>query len=106
MLLGCTLLVSLPLEAQETKYTLVAVFAHPDDERIVGPLLARYAREGHEVYLVIATDGRKGVREHAGVPAGDSCGRQSAGGALRRSAVGYPCTYFARPRGCWPGVFC
>ncbi|MBI2402262.1 MAG: PIG-L family deacetylase [Gemmatimonadetes bacterium] len=72
MLLGCTLLVSLPLEAQQTKHTLVAVFAHPDDERIVGPLLARYAREGHEVYLVIATDGRKGVREHAGVPAGES----------------------------------
>jgi LmbE family N-acetylglucosaminyl deacetylase len=48
------------------------VFAHPDDERIVGPLLARYAREGHDVHLVIATDGRLGVREHAGVPAGDS----------------------------------
>jgi len=58
--------------AQTTRHTLVAVFAHPDDERIVGPLLARYAREGHEVYLVIATDGRKGVRDHAGIPAGDS----------------------------------
>lgn len=61
-----------PLEAQQGRRTLVAVFAHPDDERIVGPLLARYAREGHEVHLVIATDGSKGVREHAGVPAGDS----------------------------------
>ena len=50
--------------------TLMAVFAHPDDERIVGPLLARYAREGHRVYLVIATDGSKGVTEHAGIPAG------------------------------------
>ena len=58
--------------AQTTRHTLVAVFAHPDDERIVGPLLARYAREGHEVFLVIATDGRKGVRDHAGIPAGDS----------------------------------
>jgi LmbE family N-acetylglucosaminyl deacetylase len=58
--------------AQTTRHTLVAVFAHPDDERIVGPLLARYAREGHDVYLVIATDGRKGVRDHAGIPAGDS----------------------------------
>ena len=58
--------------AQAGRHTLVAVFAHPDDERIVGPLLARYAREGHDVYLVIATDGSKGVREHAGVPAGDS----------------------------------
>ena len=58
--------------AQTGRHKLVAVFAHPDDERIVGPLLARYAREGHDVYLVIATDGSKGVREHAGVPAGDS----------------------------------
>jgi LmbE family N-acetylglucosaminyl deacetylase len=65
--------------AQTGSRTLVAVFAHPDDERIVGPLLARYAREGHEVYLVIATDGSKGVREHAGVPAGDSLARVRAG---------------------------
>ncbi|MGH7664865.1 MAG: PIG-L deacetylase family protein [Gemmatimonadaceae bacterium] len=71
-LIGGTLLVPLAVEAQQTRRTLVAVFAHPDDERIVGPLLARSAREGHEVYLVIATDGRKGVREHAGIPAGDS----------------------------------
>jgi LmbE family N-acetylglucosaminyl deacetylase len=60
-----------PLHGQQTG-TVVAVFAHPDDERIVGPLLARYAREGHDVHLVIATDGRKGVTEHAGIPAGDS----------------------------------
>jgi LmbE family N-acetylglucosaminyl deacetylase len=72
VLIVSTLPVSAPLEAQQTTRTLLAVFAHPDDERIVGPLLARYAREGHDVYLLIATDGRKGVREHAGVPAGDS----------------------------------
>lgn len=72
LLLGCTLLAPASLGAQQSGRTLVAVFAHPDDERIVGPLLARYAREGHDVYLVIATDGSKGVREHAGVPAGDS----------------------------------
>ncbi len=64
--------------AQAGGRTLVAVFAHPDDERIVGPLLARYARDGHDVYLVIATDGSKGVREHAGVPAGDSLARVRA----------------------------
>jgi LmbE family N-acetylglucosaminyl deacetylase len=72
VLVVSTLSASAPLEAQQTRRSLVAVFAHPDDERIVGPLLARYAREGHDVYLLIATDGRKGVREHAGVPAGDS----------------------------------
>lgn len=71
-LLGGMGLVTGPVEAQQTRPDLVAVFAHPDDERIVGPLLARYAREGHDVHLVIATDGGKGVREHAGIPAGDS----------------------------------
>jgi len=67
--------------APTSRHTLVAVFAHPDDERIVGPILARYAREGHDVYLVIATDGRKGVREHAGIPAGDSLAQVRAGEA-------------------------
>src|SRR6187455_224131 len=36
--------------------TLVAVFAHPDDESAASPLLARYAREGVKVHLIIATD--------------------------------------------------
>jgi LmbE family N-acetylglucosaminyl deacetylase len=49
---------------------LLAVFAHPDDERVIGPLLSRFGREGREVHLVIATDGSKGVRDHAGIPAG------------------------------------
>ena len=58
------------LRAQPSSGTIMAIFAHPDDERIVGPILARYAREGRQVFLVIATDGSKGVREHAGIPAG------------------------------------
>jgi LmbE family N-acetylglucosaminyl deacetylase len=49
---------------------VLAVFAHPDDERVVGPLLSRLGREGREVHLVIATDGSKGVRDHAGIPPG------------------------------------
>jgi LmbE family N-acetylglucosaminyl deacetylase len=49
---------------------VIAAFAHPDDERVIGPLLSRMGREGREVHLVIATDGSKGVREHAGIPAG------------------------------------
>ena len=49
---------------------VLAAFAHPDDERVVGPLLARLAREGREVHLVIATDGSKGVTAHGGIPAG------------------------------------
>jgi LmbE family N-acetylglucosaminyl deacetylase len=51
---------------------LLAAFAHPDDERVIGPLLSRLRREGREVHLVIATDGSKGVRDHAGIPAGQA----------------------------------
>lgn len=59
----------LSAHAQRTAPVL-AVFAHPDDERIVGPLLSRLAREGRETHLVIATDGAKGVRDFAKIPAG------------------------------------
>ena len=50
----------------------MAVFAHPDDETTAAPVLARYAREGVRVYLVITTDGRYGATDHSGIPAGDS----------------------------------
>ncbi len=50
--------------------TVLGVFAHPDDEVVLGPLPARYAREGAAVRLAFATDGSEGVREHAGIPAG------------------------------------
>lgn len=60
--------------------TLVAVFAHPDDETHVAPMLARYAREGARVLLVIATDGRRGANRHAGIPAGDSLAKVRAEG--------------------------
>jgi LmbE family N-acetylglucosaminyl deacetylase len=49
---------------------ILAVFAHPDDERVIGPLLSRLAREGRETHLVIATDGSQGIRDFAGIPAG------------------------------------
>ena len=55
--------------AEETR-TLLAVFAHPDDETLVGPLLAAYARRGVRVQLAIVTDGEKGTQAHAGIPAG------------------------------------
>ena len=58
--------------------TLVAVFAHPDDETLVAPALARYAREGVRVVLVIATDGRRGANAHARIPAGDSLAKVRA----------------------------
>ena len=37
-----------------------------------GILLSCSRESSNEVYLVIATDGRFGVTEHAGIPAGDS----------------------------------
>ncbi|MFK5973118.1 MAG: PIG-L family deacetylase [Flavobacteriaceae bacterium] len=40
---------------------IMAVFAHPDDEISIGPILTKYAREGSKVYLVTATDGRYGT---------------------------------------------
>ena len=50
---------------------LLAIFAHPDDEASVAPVLAKYASEGVRVYLAVATDGRLGVSPHAGFAAGD-----------------------------------
>ena len=54
----------------QTRRPIVAVFAHPDDERVIGPLLSKLARERRETHLVIATDGSKGIRDFAGIPAG------------------------------------
>jgi len=61
--------IPLSAEAQPGRPVL-AVFAHPDDERVIGPLLSRLAREGRETHLVIATDGSQGVRDFAKIPAG------------------------------------
>lgn len=61
-----------PSPESVSKKVILAVFAHPDDETTVTPVLAKYAEEGHDVYLAIATDGRYGVTAHAGIPAGDS----------------------------------
>lgn len=55
-------------------HSILAVFAHPDDETSVGPMLARYAREGHAVYLVSVTSGQKGVRPDYGLAKGDELG--------------------------------
>ena len=70
-LIALTLAALIPISTQaQVKRPIVAVFAHPDDERVIGPLLSRLAREGRETHLVIATDGAKGVRDFARIPAG------------------------------------
>ena len=49
------------VEAPATKIeTILAILAHPDDEMMASPLLARYAREGATVHLAAVTDGRWG----------------------------------------------
>ena len=60
-----------PLTARaQSRGPIVAIFAHPDDERVIGPLLSRLARERRETHLVIATDGSQGTRDFAHIPAG------------------------------------
>ena len=54
----------------QARRPVVAVYAHPDDERVIGPLLSRLAREGRETHLIIATDGSQGVTDFAKIPAG------------------------------------
>jgi len=61
--------------AAADKPAILAVFGHPDDEQMVSGALARYAKAGHPVYLAIITSGQKGVRPHAGIPAGEALAR-------------------------------
>ena len=75
-----------PAPANSTR-TLVAIFAHPDDETIVAPALARTARDGARVYVVIATDGRLGASKHFGLPPGDSLAAVRAGEARCSAAA-------------------
>ena len=64
--------------------TLVVLAAHADDEVPVAPILARYAREGVQVYLIIATDGFAGAGQQGHIPrpettvAGEDLVRQRA----------------------------
>jgi LmbE family N-acetylglucosaminyl deacetylase len=61
-----------------TPKTILVVLAHPDDETLTGPLLAKYGRQGIWVQLVIVTDGEKGVFPHAGIPAGPALAKVRA----------------------------
>jgi len=51
---------------------LVALLAHRDDEAPVAPILARYAREGVQVYLIIASNGDQGAGQQGHIPRPDS----------------------------------
>jgi LmbE family N-acetylglucosaminyl deacetylase len=49
-----------PAAAQGRPRTIVALLAHADDETAASPVLARYAREGVQVHLIVASDGSAG----------------------------------------------
>lgn len=51
---------------------ILAVFAHPDDESTVSPILSKYVREGAKVHLVIVTDGRYGTNDFHDHEAGET----------------------------------
>jgi len=57
----------------EKKKNILFIGAHPDDETAIGEVLSKYARLGHQVYVIIATDGKDGTRVTK-IPAGDSLG--------------------------------
>src|ERR1051325_5748450 len=46
--------------AQNRPRTIVVLLAHADDESAAGPALARYAREGVQVQMIVVTDGSGG----------------------------------------------
>jgi LmbE family N-acetylglucosaminyl deacetylase len=53
----------------EKRNVMVAVVAHPDDEAAIAQLLVKYGKT-NKVYVIIATDGRYGVKP--GFPTGDA----------------------------------
>lgn len=60
------------VSAQDSTRTIVAVLAHADDEAPIGPILARYAREGVHVHIIIASDGMQGAGSNGFIPRADS----------------------------------
>jgi LmbE family N-acetylglucosaminyl deacetylase len=59
------------LQESSVRHTLLAIYAHPDDELLTGAVLAHYAKAGVTVQVVIATDGSLGTTDFAKIPAGE-----------------------------------
>ena len=60
LVVGFMAMTPTPVASQNRPRVLVALLAHADDETAASPVLARYAREGVQVHLIIASDGSAG----------------------------------------------
>jgi N-acetylglucosamine malate deacetylase 2 len=67
----CILLAMASFGQSLSSRTILAIFAHPDDENMIGSVLSKLARQGNKVYVLIATDGKYGTRVSK-IPEGDS----------------------------------
>ncbi len=74
LLTMCWIMLIPKANGQQKAKTILGIFPHPDDENMIGDVLAKYARQGHQVYVIIATDGKDGTRVTK-IPAGDSLGK-------------------------------
>ena len=73
LLTSCFFLGASSVTNRVAQKTILTVVAHPDDEMAIGDVLVKYRRLGYKVYVIIATDGKEGVRVTS-IPAGDSLG--------------------------------
>lgn len=81
----CILMIPLFAISQKVKpKTILVVLAHPDDETAIGAVITKLTKES-KVILLTATDGRYGVRQHAGNIKGDSLA------AVRRNELQCSC---------------
>ena len=70
---------------EETPGIVLAVYAHPDDADVgCGGTLARWAKAGSAVHLVVCTDGGKGTTDPAVEPARAGARRGPASSSRRR----------------------
>jgi pimeloyl-ACP methyl ester carboxylesterase/LmbE family N-acetylglucosaminyl deacetylase len=61
-------------QVAKNRKILLAIVAHPDDEMAIADVLVKYARLGHKVVVMIATNGKGGTRVTS-IPEGDSLGK-------------------------------
>jgi len=73
----------------DEKMKLMCVLAHPDDETLgIGGILARYAAEGVETYLITATRGERGWFGDPGdYPGPEALGRTRQGELVEAARV-------------------